>query len=670
VLRRLVHFLATLILLLLPAMARADLAAPPWYQEAGVSGGWHYRVPIELPGTIAVDSVVVVDVDFAQLLTDLGVDGGAATFDPASVRVVDPGGTLPARQEFVDVRYGGVLDAAGNARGELRFVVETPGAGHYLYFDVLANGAKAPSPATAPLNGHFELSSGSVPDGWTRSAVGAGGDQNNEVYRTTLGSSINLPSGCSNGAAPGLDTSPNDQAGSATGAAWHLLGYRDRCEDGGGATERIRLSRDIDVPAGAAAGVLTFYVQVQSFDGISNNANYDWFALYVDGATIDQRDLGIGGGFPNLRVDNDRFGRRGYGGSVLDYGWRRAELDLSPYAGQTINLRFESRHAAADNAYRAWMKLDDVSWSEQPATLGPVEGFGANLVDPADTAVTAATRYVAGQTLSLALVVDAAPDSVTVDLYDPLGNLVVAAIPLFDDGSHGDPTAGDGEWHNDGSLADAPTYLFQAADTLGSGWLARAFARDGAPALGVPGLLRRPGQPAAPQTQANYFNVDEQTFVLGGARLALNQTAVTLRDGLGGANPKALPGAWVAYTLTVRNTGPDAADADSLTLQDEIPAEASLCVVPACSCAAPCTPGDPVSFDDSASPVATGLAFDAATDVRFSTDGTDFGYSPVPDAAGFDPAVRFLRVTPSGAMAAPSGTDQPRFDVRYVLRLD
>ncbi len=189
-------------LLLSATGAYGDLAVPGWYSEPGAS--WHYRVPLELPATAAAGATVHLDVDFNSLLTSLGVNPAAVDFAEASVRVVDAAGGLVNSAQFTDGVFNGLLDATGNGRGELRFILENAPAGHMLYFDIDENGSKPDSPA-AVINGRFEQSSGATPDGWIRSAVNAGGNQNNEVYRTAAGSSINLGGGCSTGGANGLE---------------------------------------------------------------------------------------------------------------------------------------------------------------------------------------------------------------------------------------------------------------------------------------------------------------------------------------------------------------------------------------------------------------------------------------------------------------------------------
>ena len=76
-----------------------------------------------------------------------------------------------------------------------------------------------------------------------------------------------------------------------------------------------------------------------------------------------------------------------------------------------------------------------------------------------------------------------------------------------------------------------------------------------------------------------------------------------------------------------------------------------------------------VLFDASASPEPTGLSFDVAADVEYSLDGVDFSYVPTPDADGFDAAVAFVRVTPSGSMNPPGAGGDPEFTLAYRARI-
>jgi uncharacterized protein YciU (UPF0263 family) len=141
------HRLRTLIvcLLLTAVPAWGDLAVPGWYGEG--SATWHYRLPVNLPAAASPGATMHLDVDFSTALTALGIDAGSVDFDELSVRVVNPTGVLVLTQQFSDRVFNGLLDPAGDARGEVRFLLEDVSPGHYVYFDITANGSKPASPA-------------------------------------------------------------------------------------------------------------------------------------------------------------------------------------------------------------------------------------------------------------------------------------------------------------------------------------------------------------------------------------------------------------------------------------------------------------------------------------------------------------------------------------------
>lgn len=352
---------------LLTLLTCPSLVQAAFYQENGVQ--WNYRAPITLDAQAAPGSTIVLNVDLADLIGQTSAPG---TLEPNSIRIVKNDVTLINEQEFNDSVFMGANDALDNSQGEVRFILEdAPGtATYFVYFDINANGPKPASPATQ-INGTFEQSVG-APIRWTTTAQNAGGAQNNEVYDTDITTTTAIPAGCSTGGAT-LDNSPNNNGTSATGRRWHLIGYRDNCEDGSGGNELIRLTRTLRVPAGTAAGELTFSFQVQAFDGISNATNYDWFNVSINNNLIDHRNMGVVAGSPALVVEATRFGRSAFGTGLIDHGWRDATLSLAPFAGTTISLRFEARFSSSDNAYRSWMKLDDVAWSESTGTVGTPE---------------------------------------------------------------------------------------------------------------------------------------------------------------------------------------------------------------------------------------------------------------------------------------------------------
>ncbi|MEL0154489.1 hypothetical protein [Sphingopyxis sp.] len=130
------------------------------------------------------------------------------------------------------------------------------------------------------------------------------------------------------------------------------------------------------------------------------------------------------------------------------------------------------------------------------------------------------------------------------------------------------------------------------------------------------------------------------------ATLAIAKSSTLVSDPVNGtANPKAIPGAIVRYSLTVQNSGPTATDSNSVLIVDSLPAQISVGTA-----ASPAfTQGSPTSA----------LSFSAASDIRYSNAATapaSFAactYSPV---AAYDPAVRYVCLRPQGSMAGSTGT--------------
>ena len=341
-----------------------------WYKSG--TNEWQYRVPINIPAGAAVNSTVKFDVDFSALMTTLGISGN---FDANSPRIVRPNETLVSTQEFTDGIYNGVIDPASNAKGEIKFILQDAGPStYYLYFDKPENGAKPANPQPT-INGNFEHSSGSVPTNWTTSSKNAKGAQNNEVYDTNFGATYSGTTTCNDLAIKNLDVSPNNagNASNTTGKKWHLLGYRNNCEDGASNTsEQITLSRVITVPA-SNAGYLDFYFQLQAYDSFDGlGSKYDFFQITVNNASINHTGLNISNG--ELKIGQIGIGRKNqYSASLVDAGWERARLNLSSYANQTITISFNTNFFKGDNSYRSWIKLDDVEWSVVIANLGVPE---------------------------------------------------------------------------------------------------------------------------------------------------------------------------------------------------------------------------------------------------------------------------------------------------------
>jgi uncharacterized repeat protein (TIGR01451 family) len=126
-------------------------------------------------------------------------------------------------------------------------------------------------------------------------------------------------------------------------------------------------------------------------------------------------------------------------------------------------------------------------------------------------------------------------------------------------------------------------------------------------------------------------------------------------------SPKRIPGAEVRYEITVTNSGPGTIDAGTLVLTDPIPADSSLYVST--------SSGNPVEFINGV-PV-SGLTYNYAAHVTYSSTGASgpWNYVPVPDANGFDSAVRAMRIAPAGVMNAASGGN-PSFRVQFRVRIN
>ncbi|MEO1203585.1 MAG: hypothetical protein AAFX10_12810 [Pseudomonadota bacterium] len=125
--------------------------------------------------------------------------------------------------------------------------------------------------------------------------------------------------------------------------------------------------------------------------------------------------------------------------------------------------------------------------------------------------------------------------------------------------------------------------------------------------------------------------------------------------------PRAVPSSTIEYTIEVENLGSISPDVDTLVVTDTIPSDLSLCVTVACY------PGGPVIFDDSASPVPTGVTLGL---VEYSDDGgATYTYVPNPDAFGFDPAINAIQITLDGTLASIGTVGAPTFELRLAAQV-
>lgn len=565
--------IATALLFVVILPVSADLRSNPtwWDQNAvGSAPDWHYRVPVNVPAGATVNSTVRVDVDFNALMATMGISG---TFDVNSPRIVRPNGTLAAQQEFTDRIYAGATDAAGNGRGEIRFILQDAGPSVYhVYFDITQNGTKAANPQT-PINGNFERGAAGTaqPAGWNAPTGDATRDAQvrpaeTPSVTTTGTNAYPIPK----------TTDGNPRSGSFS----YMIGSRSQDET---VNYQRTITRTFTVPA-SSPGDFTVRWRPEGWD----STGYDTLTIRLSAGSTTIDVVGPGYGnyatapfSPNMTNPTNgpqsttRPGYRAYNyfdmttsgthtlgmtvAAQAELWWSRT-VSLASMAGQTVTLTIQTNHVPR---YRSWFHIDDIEWSVVNATLGAPQGFGVVFLAP-----TAATAGVTP--LSMSVQVDANPTAssspVTVELINPGGSSVRTA-PLFNDGTHGDAVAGDAIWTNDGSVAADRMVLPGGA--LGGTWQLRAFARDASTStIGARnGLIRGPGTGSAPETEANYWNIDE--FLLGGGSLSVVKTSTVISDPFNGAtNPKRIPGSTIQYCVVMTNGG--AGSVTSIVLADTI----------------------------------------------------------------------------------------------------
>jgi uncharacterized repeat protein (TIGR01451 family) len=227
--------------------------------------------------------------------------------------------------------------------------------------------------------------------------------------------------------------------------------------------------------------------------------------------------------------------------------------------------------------------------------------------------------------------------SATIELVNPAGTTVVPATAMTAQGAPA--TCGS---------QTAATCIFQYSYALGASpavgtWTARIVANEG--------------------QEGTVTDLGIGTFVveIPQPSLTILKTSTVLSDPVNNTtNPKRIPQAVVRYDITTTNSGPGVVDANTLVITDPIPADAAMYVLAA---------GNPVVFVNGA-PV-SGLTFNYAANVSYSSTGVagPFNYTPSPDADGFDPLVRAVRIAPGGTMNAAGGGN-PSFTLQFRVRIN
>ncbi len=617
--------LAALSLAALLERAGATQRSPAWWDPDGVGSGsdWHYRVPVTLPAASSVNSTAKVDIDFAALMTQLGIAG---TFDASSIRVVRPGGTIATTQEFTDTIYAGATDSSGNLKGEVRWIVQDGGAQtYYIYFDVTQNGLKSANPQT-PINGNFERGSTGTaqPAGWN-APVKASANFDAQVRP-------NETISVSNDQAPADGVNPRSTNGtSKTGAYSYLIGWRSSAAAVEVGTPGASFSRTFTVPA-TNPGNLVFRWKPEGWDAEA----FDYLTVTITGATTTTVVTGMSGNYTtlpaapnygNVGASTTSPGFRQYNGFDCDLAgnhrfgmttpchsepWFTATQSLAAYAGQTVTITFT---ATQDNQDKTWYLIDDIEWSVVSGTLGSAEGFGVAVTSPQFS-------QPPGKVLTIAATVDAKPTAatnpVTGEVINAAGTTVASGIKLFNDGTHGDAAANDAIWTNNGSDGANPTYTVPLSNGSTSGWKVRVLARDSSSSTqGQNGMVHRNGQ-GTTLMLANWWNIDEGSFDVDAAAIGVTKSMTVHSDGVNSAYFKAIPGAQVTYCVTIGNTG--TAAAGTVTATDSLPA--TLTFVPGsiasgADCASAATAEDDnTAGSDESDPIGASYSAGTVTIVR------------------------------------------------------
>lgn len=205
------------------------------------------------------------------------------------------------------------------------------------------------------------------------------------------------------------------------------------------------------------------------------------------------------------------------------------------------------------------------------------------------------------------------------------------------------------------------TFSEAAAGSTVLGYYAATMACTNAFAGSPTTLPTAPGGAVTPRAGDNIACTISNAPKPPSVALSVQKTSVVLTDPQNGStNPKRIPGSTVRYSITVTNTGTAAVDANALVVTDAVPANTMVYVSTA--------GGDPVDFANGTPP--SGLGYSYAGSVSYSRQpggGPPYNYTPVPNAAGFDPVVTGLRIAPTGVMAGATAAGQPSFTVRFTV---
>jgi fimbrial isopeptide formation D2 family protein len=201
-----------------------------------------------------------------------------------------------------------------------------------------------------------------------------------------------------------------------------------------------------------------------------------------------------------------------------------------------------------------------------------------------------------------------------------------------------------------------------------TGTIAFAGRQDQSYLIAAGGSVKLVYSVAMPATAGTYVNSAKAQFgsaststvsasfsVVDPLPLTMTKVSSASSDPIDGTtNPKMIPGARAAYTVTVANPNAFATNSDTIIVSDKTPTNLKLYVGNISG-----SSGGPVQFQNGAP--SSGLTYTFTTlasttdDVDFSNDnGATWSYVPTAGADGSDGTITHIRIRPKGAMAAGS----------------
>jgi len=139
--------------------------------------------------------------------------------------------------------------------------------------------------------------------------------------------------------------------------------------------------------------------------------------------------------------------------------------------------------------------------------------------------------------------------------------------------------------------------------------------------------------------------------------IKLKKSSTTIYDPINEeSNPKAIPGALVKYTIHAQNEGLGKTDNDTVAIADAVPENMKMCVDNIDRCLK-------AEFVDGT--VSSELTLGT---VDYSDNGgTDFNYTPIADAEGYDVSVTNVQIKLNGSFKESDGTNHPYFNIKLHM---